>query len=55
VSPEVAEGLIVEGFFNDIIDRGPLPAVTPLLTREVHTRLDVAFGHRRETRVVAGA
>ena len=55
VSPEVAEGLIVEGFFNDIIDRGPLPAVTPLLTQEVHARLDVAFGHRRETRVVTGA
>jgi Fe-S cluster assembly protein SufD len=47
VSPDVAEGLIVQGFFDDIIDRGPIPAVTPLLKREVHARLDVVFGNRR--------
>ena len=47
VSPEVAEGLIVRGFFDAIIDRGPVPAVTPLLRREVHERLDAALGRRR--------
>jgi Fe-S cluster assembly protein SufD len=50
VAPDVAEGLIVQGFFDDIIDRGPIPAVTPLLKREVHARLDVAFGNRRVIR-----
>jgi Fe-S cluster assembly protein SufD len=50
VAPDVAEGLIVQGFFDHIIDRGPIPAVTPLLKREVHARLDVAFGNRRVTR-----
>jgi Fe-S cluster assembly protein SufD len=39
VPPEVAEGLIVRGFFDDIIDRGPVPAATPLLRREVRDRL----------------
>jgi Fe-S cluster assembly protein SufD len=47
VTPDVAEGLIVRGFFDAIIDRGPIPAVTPLLKREVHARLDVALGERR--------
>ncbi|MGO8862312.1 MAG: SufB/SufD family protein [Acidimicrobiales bacterium] len=55
IRPDVAEGLIVEGFFNDIIDRGPVPAVTPLLKREVLARLDVAFGNRREARAAADA
>ena len=44
VAPEVAEGLIVRGFFDAIIDRGPIPAVTPLLEREVHDRLEAALG-----------
>jgi Fe-S cluster assembly protein SufD len=44
VVPEVAEGLIVRGFFDAIIDRGPIPALTPLLQREVHDRLEVALG-----------
>ena len=44
VAPEVAEGLIVRGFFDAIIDRGPVPEVTPLLEREVHQRLDAALG-----------
>ncbi|HEY6429518.1 MAG TPA: SufD family Fe-S cluster assembly protein [Acidimicrobiales bacterium] len=52
VSPEVAEGLIVRGFFDAIIDRGPVPAVTPVLEREVHDRLSAALRHRR---VAAGA
>jgi Fe-S cluster assembly protein SufD len=47
VSPDVAEGLIVQGFFDHIIDRGPLPAATALLQREVHARLDTVFGNRR--------
>jgi Fe-S cluster assembly protein SufD len=55
VTPDVAEGLIVQGFFDDIIDRGPIPAVTPLLLREVHARLDVAFGNRRVIREAADA
>ena len=46
VAPEVAEGLIVRGFFDAIIDRGPVPEVTPFLQREVHDRLDAALGGR---------
>jgi Fe-S cluster assembly protein SufD len=53
VSPDVAEGLIVQGFFDDIVDRGPIPAVTPLLKREIHARLDVVFGNRRIIREAA--
>jgi len=48
----VAEGLIVRGFFDAIIDRGPVPAVRPILEREVHDRLSAALGRRR---VAAGA
>jgi Fe-S cluster assembly protein SufD len=55
VSPDVAEGLIVQGFFDDILDRGPIPAATPLLQREVHERLDVVFGDRRTIRDAADA
>ncbi len=46
VEPAVAEGLIVRGFFDAIIDRGPVPEVTPLLGQEVHDRLDVALADR---------
>jgi Fe-S cluster assembly protein SufD len=49
VSPDVAEGLIVQGFFDAIIDRSPIPAVTPLLRREVHGRLHGVFSNRRES------
>ncbi|HWD53773.1 MAG TPA: SufD family Fe-S cluster assembly protein [Acidimicrobiales bacterium] len=49
VAPEVAEGLIVRGFFDAIIDRGSVPEATPLLQREVHARLDAALGGRRVT------
>ena len=31
IAPDVAEGLIVQGFFDAIIDRGPIAAATPLL------------------------
>ncbi len=51
VAPEVAEGLIVRGFFDAIIDRGSVPEATALLQREVHARLDTALGGRQ---VVAG-
>jgi Fe-S cluster assembly protein SufD len=44
VAPEVAEGLIVRGFFDAIIDRSPVPEVVPFLQRAVHERLDVALG-----------
>jgi hypothetical protein len=37
----------VQGFFNAIIGRSPIPSVTPLLLREVHQRLVIAFGNRR--------
>lgn len=47
VSPDVAEGLIVRGFFDAIIDRGPIAAVAPLLRSEVHDRLNVALDNRR--------
>ena len=46
VEPEMAEGLIVRGFFDAIIDRGPVPEVTALLGREVHDRLDTALAGR---------
>jgi Fe-S cluster assembly protein SufD len=46
VAPEVAEGLIVRGFFDAIIDRSPVPEVIPFLQREVHERLEVALGDR---------
>jgi Fe-S cluster assembly protein SufD len=52
VAPEVAEGLIVRGFFDAIIDRGSVPEAKPLLQREVHSRLDAALGGPR---VPAGA
>jgi Fe-S cluster assembly protein SufD len=55
VLPDVAEGLIVQGFFDAIIDRGPVPAATPLLKREVHARLDLALGDRRKVPEVAHA
>jgi Fe-S cluster assembly protein SufD len=47
VSPDVAEGLIVRGFFDAIIDRGPIAAVAPLLRSEVRDRLNVALENRR--------
>jgi Fe-S cluster assembly protein SufD len=47
VEPEVAEGLIVQGFFDAIIDRGSVPEAKALLQREVHARLDAALGGRR--------
>ncbi|HVA07502.1 MAG TPA: SufD family Fe-S cluster assembly protein [Acidimicrobiales bacterium] len=46
VSPDVAEGLIVQGFFDAIIDRSPIPAVNPLLRREVHGRLYGVLSNR---------
>jgi len=49
VAPEVAEGLIVRGFFDAIIDRGPVPEVTRLLEREIHDRLGTALGRPRVT------
>ncbi len=35
VAPDLAESLIVRGFFDAIIARGPIPAVSPVLRREV--------------------
>ena len=48
VPPEEAEGLIVRGFFDAIVDRGPVPEATALLEREVHGRLDRALAARLE-------
>jgi Fe-S cluster assembly protein SufD len=47
VAPEVAEGLIVRGFFDAIIERGPVPEATQLLESEVHARLDAALRGRQ--------
>ncbi|HXZ62412.1 MAG TPA: SufD family Fe-S cluster assembly protein [Acidimicrobiales bacterium] len=44
VPPEAAEGLIVRGFFDAIIDRSPVPQATALLRREVRQRLELALG-----------
>jgi Fe-S cluster assembly protein SufD len=55
IAPDVAEGLIVQGFFDAIIDRGPIGAATPLLRREVHERLGVALGQRSIASAVSGA
>jgi Fe-S cluster assembly protein SufD len=46
VAPEIAEGLIVRGFFDAIIDRSPVPELAPFLQREVHERLETALGGR---------
>ncbi len=43
VAPEAAEGLIVRGFFDAIIERSPVPEATALLRREVRGRLDAAL------------
>jgi Fe-S cluster assembly protein SufD len=51
VAPDVAESLIVRGFFDSIIERGPVPEATVLLQDEVHERLDAALSDRP---VVAG-
>jgi Fe-S cluster assembly protein SufD len=48
VDPDEAESLIVRGFFDAIIDRGPVPEVAGLLAREVHDRLDAALAGRRQ-------
>ncbi len=52
VAPELAEGLIVRGFFDAIFERAPIPEVTPFLQREVLRRLEVALGKEA---VAAGA
>jgi Fe-S cluster assembly protein SufD len=54
VTPDVAEGLIARGFFDDILGRGPVPSATPLLTREVYKRLDEALGEPQAPEVARG-
>jgi Fe-S cluster assembly protein SufD len=44
VPPERAERLIVNGFFDDVIQRAPVAATIPLLRREVGIRLAGALG-----------
>ncbi len=44
IPPERAERLIVLGFFDDIVDRSPVPAVLDRLRREVAVRLAGARG-----------
>jgi len=39
VAPERAQELIVRGFFDDIVDRVPVPSVAPFLRQEVRGRL----------------
>ena len=43
VAPERAERLVVLGFFDDIIDRSPVPAAAGRLRREVASRLALAL------------
>jgi Fe-S cluster assembly protein SufD len=43
VSPERAERLVVLGFFDDVIDRSPVPAAAGRLRREVASRLALAL------------
>ncbi len=47
VSPERAERLIVLGFFEDVIDRSPVPAAGGRLRRHVTSRLRPGAGGRR--------
>ncbi len=49
VPPERAEELIVSGFFDDVIDRSPVPAVTDRLRREVRIRLAEALDNAGES------
>jgi Fe-S cluster assembly protein SufD len=44
VPPERAERLIVLGFFNDIVDRSPVPGAVERLRRDVGVRLAGAVG-----------
>jgi len=44
VPPERAEELIVLGFFDDIVERSPVPAITGVLRAEVRRRLSGALG-----------
>jgi len=44
VSPEGAKRLIVLGFFDDIVQRAPVPVAVPRLRKEVGLRLAVALG-----------
>ncbi len=53
VAPEMAEGLIVRGFFDAIVERGPVPEATALLQGEVHRRLDAAL-HGAIPKEIAG-
>ena len=40
VPPEVAERLIVLGFFDDVLERMPVPGLRPYLRAAVTTKLD---------------
>jgi Fe-S cluster assembly protein SufD len=44
LSPERAEALIVLGFFNDIVERAPIPAATAPLRRRIGQRLAGLLG-----------
>ncbi len=44
IPPTRAEQLIVLGFFDDIVQRSPVPALIPRLRREVGLRLEAALG-----------
>ena len=42
VPTQVAERLIVLGFFDEVIERTPVPALRPLLRQSVSEKLDKA-------------
>jgi Fe-S cluster assembly protein SufD len=46
VPTEVAERLIVGGFFDEVLDQHPVPAARPLLEGAIETRLDRRVGGR---------
>jgi len=48
ISPDVAEGLIVAGFFDAVLERNPVKAATPLLRREIRARLDQVLEAKKE-------
>lgn len=55
VPPERAERLIVLGFFNDIIQRCPVPSLQPRLRQEVGLRMVQGFGELTRDGAVAEA
>jgi Fe-S cluster assembly protein SufD len=54
VPPQVAERLIVAGFFDEVITRMPVPAVAPALRARVQEKIDEAFSDKGAVAEVVG-